>query len=66
MQQLMDEIATAVGQTVRAECAAWRTMRPYFWRAQAEMLKGMLAVVESRIDAGESEAPPAGERIPVD
>lgn len=65
-QQLVAEMAMACGEAMRAECAAWRTMRPYFWRAHAEILKGLLAVVESRIDDNGPEAAPSGEHIPVD
>ncbi len=58
LQQMVAEMAMALGQAMQTECAAWRPMRPYFWRAQAEILKGLLTVVESRIEDNGAEASP--------
>jgi hypothetical protein len=42
-------------------------MRKHLLRAQAEVLKGLLAVVETRLANAESgSTPPVSERIPVD
>ena len=52
---------------VKTEREACRIMRKHILRAQAEVLKGLLAVVEARLATTESKgAPPASEKITVD
>lgn len=56
-----------LGRLVKAEREACRIMRKHLLRAQAEVLKGLLAVVEARLATTESRyTPPASEKITVD
>ncbi|WP_089935325.1 hypothetical protein [Candidatus Entotheonella palauensis] len=66
-QQAAADMAVELGRMLKTEREACRIMRKHFLQAQAEVLKGMLAVVEARLAATEpGDAPPAGEKIPVE
>jgi hypothetical protein len=61
------DAAMDLGRIFKAEREACRTMHKHLLRAQAEVLKGLLAVVESRLATKEpGNTPPANEKIPVD
>jgi hypothetical protein len=61
------DAAMDLGRLFKAEREGFRIMRKHLLRAQAEVLKGMLAVVEARLaNAESSHTPPASERFPVD
>jgi hypothetical protein len=65
--QMAADAAIELGRVCKAEREGFRIMRKHLLRAQAEVLKGMLAVVESRLAHMESgNTPPVSERIPVD
>jgi hypothetical protein len=53
-------------RTFMPDREALRILQTACWRAQAEILKGLLSVVESRLASRESGPPPTGEKIPVD
>jgi len=65
--QMAADVAMDLGRIFKAEQEGFRIMRKHLLRAQAEVLKGMLAVVEARLANTESgNTPPVSERIPVD
>lgn len=66
-QQMATDVAVELGRLLKTEREACRIMRKHLLQAQAEVLKGMLAVVEARLATTEpGGAPPAGEKIPVE
>jgi hypothetical protein len=65
-QQVMADMTTRLGRVLMAECQSWHILRQHLLRAQAEVLKGLLEVVESRLEPVGRDNPPAGEKIPVD
>ncbi len=66
-QQMAADMAMDLGRIFKAERESCRIMRKHLLQAQAEVLKGMLAVVEARLATSEpGSSPPAGEKITVE
>ncbi|ETW93186.1 MAG: hypothetical protein ETSY1_40300 [Candidatus Entotheonella factor] len=66
-QQMAADAAVEFGRLLKTEREACRIMRKHLLQAQAEVLKGMLAVVETRLANTEpGGTPPAGEKITVE
>ncbi len=65
-QQLTADMSVSLGRALQRECASWRIMRKHLLRAQTEVLKGFLEVVEMRLARVEGKVPPSSEKIPVD
>jgi hypothetical protein len=71
LQQAAEEVAVASLRLLRAltpDCTALRIVQKSLLRAQAEMLKGVLEVVETQlVHLEQREAPrEQGEKIPVE
>lgn len=67
-QQCAEEMAACSLTLIRSlmpDQEAIRTLHSACLRAQAEVLKGLLSVVEARLAKMASNPPPAGEKIPV-
>lgn len=66
-QQITADVAMDLGRMFKAEREACHIMRKHLLQAQAEVLKGMLAVVEARLATTEpGHTPPPTEKISVD
>ena len=65
-KELTEEVTTCVLQSLKNHYAAARIVRHHLLRAQAEVLKGLLAAVESQLDKTEPESLPSSEKIPVE
>ena len=61
------DAAMALRRILQTEREAHRVMRKHLLQAQAEVFKGLLAVVEARLATAESNSQrPASEKIAVD
>lgn len=65
-KELTEEATICVLQTLKNQYASARIIRHHLLRAQAEVLRGLLAAVEAQLDKPEPESPPSGEKIPVE
>lgn len=66
-EHIAAEVAGAVGRRFQTEREAYRIMRKHLLQAQAEVLKGLLVVVEARLATTEpGDTPPASEKITVE
>ncbi len=66
-QQIAADVAVDLGLMFKTEREACRIMRKHLLQAQAEVLKGMLAVVEARLATTEpGDTPPPSEKITVE
>ena len=63
-QQCAMDITGSLDRMLKEQYESWRILRTHLLRAQAEVLKGLLAVVESRMDT--ADEPLRAEKIPVD
>ena len=65
-QQLAADMTARLGRAVMTECQSWRILRRHLLQAQAEVLKGLLKVVESRLETKDRGNVSTSEKIPVD
>jgi hypothetical protein len=68
-QQFADDLGTCASSFVRMlapDSDSLRVLRTHFLRAQAEMLRGVLIVVESRLAACETPNKPKAKKIRVE
>lgn len=65
-QQVAADMTSRLGRAFMAECQTWCILRQHLLRAQAEILKGLLEVVESRLEQEVPQGQPTSEKIPVD
>ncbi len=64
-KELTEEMTAGMIRSLKSHYACARIVRHHLLRAQAELLKGLLAAVESQLDTPEPESPPPSEKIPV-
>jgi hypothetical protein len=68
-QQFADDLGTCASSFVRMlapDRESLRVLRTHFLRAQAEMLRGVLTVVESRLAADETPSKSRSKKIKVE
>jgi hypothetical protein len=65
-KELTEEVTTCVIQAIKAHYTSARIVHHHILRAQAEVLKGLLAAVEAQLNTTEPGSPPPSEKIPVE
>lgn len=65
-KELTEEVTACVIQTLKAQYTSARIVHHHLLRAQAEVLKGLLAAVEAQLDKTAPGNQPPSEKIPVE